>query len=110
MLLRASDRSRASFVILSLSLLRNFFRLLVLRCGERIFARYSRLATRPSGVIRAVAAARAATIPALQMVVAGEDNEAAFPIKVLIFHRLVHFDFFILSALYRRLLLTSDPS
>jgi hypothetical protein len=81
-----------------------------LRCGCPVFARDPRLAAGPSRVVRAVAAARAATIPSLQMIKACEDNETAFPIKVFIFDKLVHCNSFIASALFRGLRLIGDPS
>jgi hypothetical protein len=57
-----------------------------------------------------VAAARAATISALQVIAASEDDETAFPIKVFIFDKLVHCNSFIASALFRELRLIGDPS
>jgi len=44
------------------------------------------------------------------MVEAGEDNEIAFPIKVIIFGKLAHCNNFIAPALYRRLRLVGESS
>ncbi len=71
---------------------RRFFRLL-------LFASHPGFAARPAWLVRAVAAARAAAIPALQMVAACEDYEIAFIVKILIFDRLVHCDRFISFSL-----------
>jgi hypothetical protein len=81
-----------------------------LRRGRRVFARDPGLAARPSRVVRAVAASRSTTIATLQMVEAGEDNETAFPIKVFIFDKLAHCNYFIASALYDGLRLIGGSS
>jgi hypothetical protein len=81
-----------------------------MRRGCRVFARDPRLAARPPRVVRAVAAARSATIAAFQMVDACEDNEIAFPIKVYIFDKIAHCNNFIASALYRGLRLIGASS
>jgi hypothetical protein len=44
------------------------------------------------------------------MMAAGEDDEIAFPIKVLIFDKLAHCNSFIAAALYRGFRLIGDPS
>ena len=84
--------------------------LFTLRCGRRVFERDPRLAAGPSWVVRAVAAARSATITALQMVEACEDNEIAFRIKVFIFDKLAHCNYFIAPALDRGLRLLGKSS
>jgi hypothetical protein len=84
--------------------------MLGLRRGRRVFARDPRPAARPSRIIRAMAAARSATIAAFQMVEAGEDNEIAFPIKVLIFDKLAHCYNFIASVPYRGSRLIGESS
>jgi hypothetical protein len=86
------------------------FRLISLRGGGRGFTRYRRLTARPSRIVRAMAAARSAAIPALQMVETSEDNETAFSIIIFAFYKLAHCNSFIASSPYRGLRLIGDPS
>jgi hypothetical protein len=109
------DRIQLYFPLFSLSVIFSgirlrLFHLFALRRGERIFARDLSTAARPSRFVRAVATARSATVSALQMVDAGEDDEIAFPIKVFAFDKLAHCNNFIASALYCGLPLIGDSS
>ena len=63
---------------------------LVRLADDRFLRGDCRRALCPAWFIRTVAAAGAAAVPAFQMVLAGEDDKFALPVKVFSFNRLVH--------------------